>query len=96
MKAVAVKVKVVSVKSLLEATALSGLITLLALARIAYVQHYEVPSRAATIEEALDPVNALAVVSFFGFGIATIILLCACTINAGIFFNGGRRLFRRK
>ena len=96
MKAVSVKVKVVTVKSLLEATALTGVTTLLALARIAYVQHYEAPSRANTVEEALDPLNALAVALFFSFGMTTIILLCAMTINAVILFTRGRRVFRRK
>ena len=80
------------VKPLLKTAAASALIVLIAFARIEYVRHYNVHSKEAALGEALDPINGLAMLSFFGFGFLTVVLLCACIVVAIIHFTSRRRL----
>lgn len=79
-------------KALLKTTSLTALLALIAYSRIAYVQHFKVHSKEAALGEALDPINGLAMLTFFGFGILTVILLCACLIFAVIHFRDRHRL----
>jgi hypothetical protein len=74
------------VKALVKTTSLTAFLALIAYSRIAYVQHFKVHSKEGALGEALDPINGLALLSFFGFGTLTVILLCACLICAVIHF----------
>lgn len=61
---------------------------MLALARIEYVRYYSNHTKDAVIGNALDPLNVIAVLCLYGFGILTVILLLACVI--GRFYRGGK------
>jgi hypothetical protein len=80
------------VKALVKTTSLTALLALIAYSRIAYVQHFKVHSKEAALGEALDPINGLAMLSFFGFSVLTVILLCSCIIFAAIHFRRRHRL----
>ena len=77
-------------KTLVKATALSGLVTVLALSRLIYVRSQGPRTKDAIVGDALEPINMLSALALYGFGFLTAALLVACLVGYIIYLFGHR------
>jgi len=73
-------------KTLLQITGASALLTIIAIARLLYVHSNSLHTKDEILGDALHPLNMLAILGLYGFGGLTIVLLCVCLIGGIISF----------